>query len=360
MNATENDSTSRRVAGSGSLPVAANLNSVRGLTCLLVVALHVVGDEASNGLHLPMTSVWHYAMASIEFLRIPMFTALSGYLYAGRRTTRPEFAGFWAKKFRRLFVPLGFVTLAFWYLRRHTYADAEPLWQALLFSFGHLWYIQALILLFAGISICDAWFRPGHAALVLAGLAAIMLAQSGVTLPTFFSLYGVCYLAPYFLFGIILREHPAWLHDRRLGTIAIGIVVIVLTAQQLGIFGLTDGVTLLQLPAALAGMAGVVLLLQRLPGNAVLATIGGYSYTIYLWHIMASAAVRGVLLKVGVANVPLVFTLCFIAAVIAPIMLYHIARRIPLLSVMITGEKRIVTRSAIRRDRPGGRLAVNA
>ena len=251
-----------------ALPVAANINSVRGLACLLVVALHVVGDTATTGLHVPMTSGWHYAMISIEFLRIPMFTALSGYLYASRRVTRGDLGRFWTKKGRRLGVPLVSATIVEWYLRQHAYGESTPLWQALVFSFGHLWYIQTLILLFLAISVCDAFFRPGTGALVLAGLTAIMVAQADVTLPTFFSLYGVAYLAPYFLFGIILRERPEWLADPRTGTLSLGIVVIILTAQQLGLLGLTSGVTLLQLPAALAGMAGVTFLLQRLPRNA--------------------------------------------------------------------------------------------
>ena len=93
------------------------------------------------------------------------------------------------------------------------------------------------------------------------------------------------------------------------------------------------------MPAALAGMAGVVFLLQCMPRYAPLAAVGGYSYTIYLWHIAASAAVRGVLMKAGVTSLPLMFGLCFLAGLTAPIILYHIARRIPLLSIAVTGER---------------------
>ena len=115
----------------------------------------------------------------------------------------------------------------------------------------------------------------------------------------------------------------------------------VLSAQQFGLFGLTVGVNLLQLPAAVAGMAGVVFLLQLMPQNAFLAAIGSYSYTIYLWHIVASAAVRGALIKDGVTSLPVVFTLCLIAAIAAPVMIYHIARLIPALGVAVTGENRL-------------------
>jgi peptidoglycan/LPS O-acetylase OafA/YrhL len=321
--------------------VVANINSVRGLACLLVVALHVVGDAPTNGLHLPMTSNWHYLITSIEFLRKPLFTALSGYLYAGRRVTRPQFAAFWMKKARRLGVPLVSVTIIVWLLRRSLYAEQTPLLDALLFSFGHLWYVQSLIILFAVISVWDGLLRPGPVALVLVGLATIMMSQSGLTVTTFFSLAGAIYLAPYFIFGIILRDRSDWLRDARVGALALGIVVIVQISQQLGLFGLINPVKELQLPAALAGMACVVYLLQRLPRNRLLATIGGYSYAIYLWHVVASSAMRSALIKAGVVSVPVLFALSFVAALIAPIILYHLARRIPLLSVALTGEHRL-------------------
>ena len=316
---------------------------------MLVVALHVIGATAESGLHLPMTSAWHYGMESIEFLRMPLFTALSGYLYAGNRVTRPMFQAFWRKKLRRLGIPLICVTIVVWFLREHAYGDSTTLAHDLVFAHGHLWYIQALIILFIGISIADSLLRPGFCTLVIVGLAMIMLTQSGVDLPTVFSLKGAIYLTPYFLFGILLREQAEWLRDRRAGTLALGMVIIILFAQQSGLYGLTEGVTQLQLPAAVAGMSFVVFLLQRMPRNRLLALIGGYSYTIYLWHIVANAAVRGALMKAGITSLPLLFAVCFLVAITTPILLYHTARLIPFMSVAVTGEK--ASRALRRNDR---------
>ena len=320
--------------------VAPNINAVRGLACLLIVALHVVGDTDYNGLRLPMTSGWHYVMQSIEFLRIPLFTALSGYLYAGQRVTSRKLFQFWTKKVRRLAVPLVFVTVVMWLLRGHALANDTSLTSALLFEYGHLWYLQSLLILFTGISVADAWIKPSSTSLALAGLTAIMISQSGITITTFFGTAGAFYLAPYFLFGIILRERPEWLRNPQSGLLAAGIIVVVLTSQQLGMLGLTTGVTVLQLPAAVAGMAGVVFLLQRFPRNALLARVGTYSYAIYLWHVLAGAATRDALQRAGVVSIPTLFVLSLAAGVVAPIMLYTIARRIPLLSVAVTGERR--------------------
>jgi glucans biosynthesis protein C len=321
--------------------VTPNLDSVRGLACLLVVALHVVGDLPTNGLQLPASSGWHYTMDSIEFLRMPLFTAMSGYLYAGRRVTKGEFPRFWAKKFRRLVIPLIFVTLVTWLLREEaSYRDPTTIYDALFFSFGHLWYIQAIIVIFLTVSAWDAWHRPSTPALVVAGLAAILVCQSDLPVTEFFSFRHALYIGPYFLFGMLLREHETWLHDRAWGTAALLIVLMVMTAQQLGMNGLGNELTLFELSTAIAGMAGVVFLLQRMPSNKLLAAIGVYSYPIYLWHIAASAALRTVLLKAGVDITVVLFVCCFVAAIVVPIVMTRIARHIPLLCVAVTGENR--------------------
>ena len=226
-----------------------------------------------------------------------------------------------------------------WSLRGQDPGDQTSLRYALLFQYGHLWYLQSLLLLFTAISVADAFLQPSSVGLVLTGLAAIMISQSGVTVTTFFGIAGAFYLAPYFLFGIILRGEPDWLRNPTSGLLAGGIVVLILAAQQLGIFGLANEVTVLQLPAAIAGMAGVVFLLQRFPKNALLTRIGYYSYTIYLWHVMASAAMRGKLVHAGVTSIPILFLFSLTAGVVTPIIMYRAARRVPLLSVAVTGER---------------------
>ena len=93
------------------------------------------------------------------------------------------------------------------------------------------------------------------------------------------------------------------------------------------------------MPAVLAGMAGAAFLLQRLPRNTVLETIGGYSYTIFLWHVVVGAAARLVLLRLGVTSTPVLFSLILAAAVSGPMLLLHALRWTPWLSMALTGER---------------------
>jgi len=83
------------------LAITPNIHAVRGLACLMIVAFHVIGDDAGEGLRLPDNSGWHYAMKSIVFLRVPLFIVISGYFYGGHRATRPEFIQLDFPHFRR-------------------------------------------------------------------------------------------------------------------------------------------------------------------------------------------------------------------------------------------------------------------
>ncbi|HET6605146.1 MAG TPA: acyltransferase [Rhodopila sp.] len=339
--------------GSAMPDVVDNLDSVRGLACILVVALHVVGVDAATGLRLDMSSPWHYVMTSLEFLRMPLFTALSGYLYAGNRVSRQGFDRFWSKKLQRIGVPLLFVTTLVWILRRFVYHDSGTIFSALFFAYEHLWYLQSLLLIFLTVSVWDSFVRPTWSALLLATLAIIMLAQSVTSLPDFFSFGGAIYLMPYFFFGIVLREQAKVLLTDQIAGIALGIVIIVLITQQFYLNGLANEITLMQLPAALAGMAGVAFLLRRFPRNAQLAAIGRYSYTIYLWHTIFVAGTRMVLVKADVVSHAAVFCAASVMGIAAPIILHIVAARSSMLCLMLTGTR------GVPRVRPRGARLVS-
>ena len=336
------DAAAGRSPGAG-LGVTENIHSIRGLACLLIVAFHVIGDDVGEGLHLPNDSGWHYAMKSILFLRLPLFTVISGYFYGGGRVTRPGFVRFWRKKFRRIALPFLCVALVVWLLHRQIYGEPKPLLDAIVYGYEQLWFLEALLVIFAAMSVWDMLFRPGSGALVLATVAMIMIAQCSTTIIEFLSLSDAIRLAPYFLFGILLREHGEALRDPRLGPklglYALGIVACVLASQQFGMNGWGAEISRTQMPAVLAGMAGAAFLFQRLPRNAVLETVGGYSYAIFLWHVVVGAAARLVLLRLGVTSTPVLFSLILVAAVSGPILLLHALRWTPLLSMALTGER---------------------
>ena len=323
----------------GLLSISSNIHSVRGLACLLIVAFHVIGDDAGEGLHLPDDSGWHYAMKSFVFLRLPLFTVISGYFYGGHRVTRPGFIQFWLRKSQRIALPFACVTIIVWLLRGQVYGEPRSLLDAFLYGYGQLWFLEALLMIFMARSVWDALARPGSGALALAALTAVMITQSFNEITKFLSLADAVRLTPYFLFGVILRERGEWLRDSKVGLFALAVVAIVLTSQQFAMQGLANEISRTEMPAVLAGMAGAAFLFQRLPQNPVLEAIGAYSYTIFLWHVVIGAAARLALIALGIDSTPILFVLIFSAAVVGPVILHHMLRRAPWLCMALTGEK---------------------
>ena len=59
-----------------------HVETLRGLAILLMVAGHVIGNDSTHGMRVDDSSVWRSAWVSLEFLRLPLFTFLSGVVSA--------------------------------------------------------------------------------------------------------------------------------------------------------------------------------------------------------------------------------------------------------------------------------------
>lgn len=317
------------------------VTTIRGCACLALVAYHVVGLGPESGMHLPETSGWHYATGSLDFLRMPLFTVLSGFLYARHRVDAGSLADFLRKKSVRLLAPLLFVTTAMVLLRRLAYGDGTALSTALLFHYQHLWFLQALAVIFLAVTLSDAFARLGSLGLTVAGFGALMVSRSFEVTP-FFSLNGAFYLAPYFLFGMILRVEPTLLRRQDLVAPSIWIVAIVLLMQQATFLSIAIPIATTSLPAALCGCAGAYLMLMRCPRVAIFETIGRYSFSIYLWQSIAAASLRNLLERYFVLPETSEFALLVIVSVGVPIAIQIVVSRIPILCALAAGLRKPV------------------
>jgi glucans biosynthesis protein C len=314
----------------------ARLDAVRGAACVMLVAYHVVGTDVGSGLRLPESSAWHYAMSSLEFFRMPLFAILSGFVYAIWRPNRQDLASFWGKKVRRIVVPLVFATLTTVVLRGLTYDSWTAPSDALFFHYQHFWFLQSLLIIFAVVSICDAARPAGWVGLTIAATTCLMVSRA-IALPTFMSLDGAFYLAPFFCFGMIVRIEPVLLRSRLVLVLAIGCAAIILSFQQLGLWAVTETIDRRSFAAALCGASAAVIALVGMPRIAVLEQIGVSSYTIFLWHSIAGAAVRSQLLSLGIDSVALLFVILLAAGIGLPMLLQRLFADILPLSILVSG-----------------------
>ena len=83
-----------------------NIDELRGFACLLLVSLHVIGHSPEVGMRLEEGSLLRYTADSWLFVRMPLFTFISGLVYALRPVRREHLPDFYSKKLRRLGIPL--------------------------------------------------------------------------------------------------------------------------------------------------------------------------------------------------------------------------------------------------------------
>lgn len=323
------------------------VETVRGLTCLLVCLFHAIGDSPHHGLHVPVGS-WAWTLAHmLDVVNMPLFAFVAGRVF----WIRPEGPGgvrtALAHKLLRLLVPFLTVT---------------SLWVAAAFAFGtisltdgvdfflhargHLWFLQALAWLTLAATVGFLLF-PGAmvefsaAATAVSLVAAMTLSRGESSLLSWNAAFD---LMPFYFLGLFFGALHRTGRTSFEGTRAPILSVVFGILLGVGIFLAAiepEPFHVLQGPTAhwyLIALPFLALVVTRAPKVAILRTIARYSYTIYLFHVFAMAAVRLPLLTFEPAT-PLVPTivLLLIVGVTVPIGLDRLIDKSGVLRFLLHG-----------------------
>lgn len=294
------------------------VDTLRGFACILLVAYHVVGDTPDKGLRID-SGLYRDINDLLIYIRMPLFTFLSGMVYAYR-----PFSGatghFIKGKLRRLILPMLILGTLFAVLQSYTASSNHAIedWHLLhIIPVGHFWFIEALFIIFMLLIPLEKLrlFNsiPGFG-VVLA--VAVGLYVSDFSFP-YFSITGAIYLFPYFLCGMALVRYG--LMDRlgrKLGLMLMCIVAALITVDVLEMVFVDSTRTFFALGVGVLGCIG---LLALRPQSRALAYVGQYSYTIYLYHVFFTAASRIVLDKFGVESVHMLFVSGLLMGLAGPI-----------------------------------------
>lgn len=321
------------------------IDTLRGLACLLLVAYHTVGDQPWRGLHVADGPL-RWMAESFVYLRMPLFTFLSGYVYAMRPARAGDFRPFVRGKARRLLLPLlcvGLLYLAVQNAVGGVNANPPESWLFLLYPYEHYWYLQALFLIFLFIFAVDASGLGARLPALWALVAICVLAGPHVRIPgNPFSVENACLLLPYFLLGVLFRRQPALRDPAQLPrgfVLAAGLATVLLAAwQQAAMAGWNVPAVSPALPSgqvySLCSLVFVYALAWRW---RPLAAIGGYSYSIYLFHVFGTAGSRIVLTKLGVENLGVLFACGMLAGVLGPIVAERLLERFAVTRTALLG-----------------------
>jgi fucose 4-O-acetylase-like acetyltransferase len=312
-----------------------NIDELRGFACLLLVSLHVIGHNPEVGMRLEEGSLFRYAADSWTFVRMPLFTFISGLVYAFRPARREHLPDFYSKKLRRLGIPLLVVAPLFFILQAITPGTtATPDWYEFLtipvLPYQHFWYLQALLLIFLIVGFLDAmgWlFRPAG----FAGLSAIAVLLNLTFADTLepevdlFSISQAAYLFPYFLLGVAFTRF----HDTFAAAPVRLAAVVVLAAgtliHQAALWDLISvNIERTSVLGLLCGTTASLVLVRIMPKTSLFRTIGTHSYSIFLHHMFFQAACRIVLVRLDAQDWQ-IFLAAVVGGCIGPIVLQRLA-----------------------------------
>lgn len=313
-------------------------DTLRGLACFLLVFYHASADAIN---YLAATDVnimaFHSAVAPV---RMPLFSFLSGMVYALRPVSTQTMRGFYLGKIRRIVVPFITITVVMIGMKAMAPSATNPVKLTeipfyLVNGYSHLWFLQAILAVFLICGTIDLVMRSRHN-----GAAYIMF---GIGLLGYFSplraieqlsLGDAFYLLPFFSFGVVvvrnwdrlIRQRPALL------VLSSGAFLCVKIAQ-----GYTPD-EMRPLWMMILGLAGIICLCLTVRPLRPLAFVGRYSFTIYLFHALFIA----VTLRLAPDQTVLAIASCSIVALVGSIAIEElITRKLPMFGWVIGQRSRL-------------------
>ena len=313
------------------------IETLRGFACLLLVIYHVVGADSSYGLLVEGGPV-RWLNDGLAYLRMPLFTFLSGLVY-GMRPFGGDSRAFLTGKARRLLIPMLIVGTVFALLQAltpGTNSTQGPWYLLHLQPVGHFWFVESLFWVFLVIWALERW----HLIRDIKGFVLVLAAACTLYLTTrgwpWLGIDGAIYLTPYFLAGLAFSRFPLtprlanpWL---RLGLAALAIVAVASMGMPVPN---PDRRTAAML---LAGISLCVLSLGLGLVIAPLARIGRHSYAIYLFHVFFTASARIGLDLLKVDYLPLDILLGVTLGLAGPIAIARIASRFKWPALLLLGK----------------------
>jgi len=288
------------------------IDTLRGLACVALVTFHTIGADRMSGLLVADDHALRLLSDLLGYLRMPLFAFLSGFVYA-LRPISGEARQFIGAKVRRLLVPMLTVGTLFAVLQSNTPgANFHGHDWALLHiqPVAHYWFLESLFLIFMLIVVLEQrrWLgsRASFATVWLASAVLFVIDP----LPRAFGLQGAVYLLPFVLLGIGCRRFADEIEDFPARNSAAALLCLLAAAAWILSAGLPGRNSTIALGL---GASGCVLLLHTRLRSRGLAFLGAYSYSIFLFHSIFSAASRVVL--TGLFGAP--FELLLISGVLA-------------------------------------------
>jgi glucans biosynthesis protein C len=326
-----------------------SVETLRGLAIILVVLGHVIGSDNSGGMKVADDSFLRHLYYTFEYLRMPLFTTISGWVYALRPASFGLFNDFMVKKIRRILIPLFVIGTLYFLLQQVTPGanskeSINNIWRIYFFPYTLYWYLPALFWVFLIVALIDSYkimqSKGSWIVITLVALGIMILRDVIIPehSPNLFAYKMAIYLLPFFLIGVGINRFPDLFRNRTLRFISFLLLICLMIVQQLvwyKVLGFelskTSGIGLI------IGVAGSIVLLGIRWRIRWLIWIGGYAYTIYLFHAFGTAAGRIIPKVIGITSTTAIFLLSLMVGMLLPVIVEMIADRFSLSRMLLLG-----------------------
>ena len=326
-----------------------SIETLRGMAIILVVVGHVIGSKSDGGMKVDDDSFLRHLYFTFCYLRMPLFTVISGWVYAIRPVSAASQASFMFKKSRRLLLPLIFVGGAFWVVQSvvpgtNMSLELSSIWRLLVFPFNIYWYLPALFWVFLIVSFIDV-FRLAHRfnhwiILLLVSTALLVFRDAMIpkTVENYFAFKMVIYLLPFFLFGIGINRFNEIIYRSKTILWIVGVIFFLcIVSQQLVWYKLVPEGYMLHPAGLMIGFTGAILLFNMKIKIRWLIWLGSFAYTIFLFHTFGTAGGRIFLKVIGINHDVPIFFASLIMGFIVPIIADYILIRFKLTRMLLLG-----------------------
>lgn len=316
------------------------IDTLRGIACILLVAYHVIGSSASVGLKIS-DGLYRELNDILAYIRMPLFTFLSGVVYAYRPFT--ENSGKFIKgKIRRLLMPMVIVGTLFAVMQAWAPGSNSSTqnWFLLhVIPVGHFWFIEAIFILFMLIIPLEiiGGISNIRNATILSFVSMLLYLSNLDT--QYFAISGAIYLMPFFISGVVMQRFDL-INKISFKTsvliLAVTTLMLVLIYTQLLV---SDSKR--TLVSLLIGILGCIGLLSLKFESYFIARIGTSSYTIYLFHVFFTAGCRIVLTKLGDFELNVIIIASLLGGIIGPIVLERIFDKHSSTRILLLGKSKL-------------------
>jgi surface polysaccharide O-acyltransferase-like enzyme len=317
---------------------SARVQTLRGIACLLLVAFHTIGSTAASGLHVTDASRYREFANLFVHVRMPLFTFLSGLVYAYRPLRAGHALEFSGKKLRRLGLPLIVASTLLYCLHLAMHHGVPPLWQMwtiYVFPYWHLWFVQALLLVFVVLVVLESLGALSTFArfILVFALSLVLYSHGPFEKQNIFGLHNATYLLPFFLLGLGAHRYRDRLRQRQ---VLVGVVLCFVLTQGFHSYSVLTRAMAPIDPLAhrsalnlLVGLSASLCALQLMPPVRLMEKIGGSSFAIYLYHPLFVAAVLFAAGAQVATSTSLLFVLAGLGGIVGPMLMERGARLIP-------------------------------